>query len=207
MAMSDRRPMPSLDGATGWLNSEPLSPAGLRGHVVLVDFWTLHLHQLAAHRAVRPGLVAGVPRRRSGRHRSPHAGVLLRARNRPGAAGDEGTRDRLPGRRRQRLRDLERLRQPLLAGAVLRRRQTASSATTTSAKDATRSRSASSSDCSASSVSPSPVEGVGVEAEADWANLRSPETYLGYGRGERFASPDGAALDIAPEYQLPERLS
>ena len=25
---------------TGWLNSAPLSPAGLRGHVVLVDFWT-----------------------------------------------------------------------------------------------------------------------------------------------------------------------
>jgi thiol-disulfide isomerase/thioredoxin len=27
-------------GATGWLNSEPLTPAGLRGKVVLVDFWT-----------------------------------------------------------------------------------------------------------------------------------------------------------------------
>src|SRR6476646_1778455 len=33
--------MPSLDGATGWLNSEPLAPTELRGHVVLVDFWTL----------------------------------------------------------------------------------------------------------------------------------------------------------------------
>ena len=33
--------MPSLDGATEWLNSEPLSPAELRGHVVLVNFWTL----------------------------------------------------------------------------------------------------------------------------------------------------------------------
>ena len=33
--------MPSLDGASGWLNSEPLSPAALRGRVVLVDFWTL----------------------------------------------------------------------------------------------------------------------------------------------------------------------
>jgi thiol-disulfide isomerase/thioredoxin len=32
--------MPSLDGATGWLNSEPLGPAGLRGRVVLVNFWT-----------------------------------------------------------------------------------------------------------------------------------------------------------------------
>ncbi len=31
------------------------------------------------------------------------------------------------------------------------------------------------------------VEAVGVEAEADWDNLRSPETYLGYARRERMA--------------------
>jgi thiol-disulfide isomerase/thioredoxin len=30
----------SFSGATGWLNSEPLTPEGLRGRVVLVDFWT-----------------------------------------------------------------------------------------------------------------------------------------------------------------------
>jgi thiol-disulfide isomerase/thioredoxin len=30
----------SFDGATTWLNSEPLTPQGLRGRVVLVDFWT-----------------------------------------------------------------------------------------------------------------------------------------------------------------------
>jgi thiol-disulfide isomerase/thioredoxin len=33
--------MPSLDGATGWLNSEPLTVAELRGRVVVVNFWTL----------------------------------------------------------------------------------------------------------------------------------------------------------------------
>jgi thiol-disulfide isomerase/thioredoxin len=32
--------MPSFDGATIWLNSEPLAPSGLRGRVVLVQFWT-----------------------------------------------------------------------------------------------------------------------------------------------------------------------
>jgi hypothetical protein len=41
MAVFDRLHMPSLGGATGWLNSEPLGPAELRGDVVLVDFWTL----------------------------------------------------------------------------------------------------------------------------------------------------------------------
>jgi thiol-disulfide isomerase/thioredoxin len=32
--------MPSLGGANAWLNSPPLTTAGLRGKVVLVDFWT-----------------------------------------------------------------------------------------------------------------------------------------------------------------------
>jgi thiol-disulfide isomerase/thioredoxin len=32
--------MPPLDGASGWLHSEPLDPAELRGRVVLVNFWT-----------------------------------------------------------------------------------------------------------------------------------------------------------------------
>ena len=32
--------MPELEGAVAWLNSPPLTRAGLRGKVVLVDFWT-----------------------------------------------------------------------------------------------------------------------------------------------------------------------
>ena len=35
------------------------------------------------------------------------------------------------------------------------------------------------------------VEGVGVEAEADWDHLRTPETYLGYARGEHVAALSG----------------
>src|SRR5215213_8627407 len=31
---------PSFNGATGWLNTQPLTLAGLRGKVVLIDFWT-----------------------------------------------------------------------------------------------------------------------------------------------------------------------
>ena len=30
--------MPTLDGATGWLNSEPLGPVEPRGRVLLVNF-------------------------------------------------------------------------------------------------------------------------------------------------------------------------
>jgi thiol-disulfide isomerase/thioredoxin len=32
--------LPPLEGATGWLNSEPLASAALRGRPVLVQFWT-----------------------------------------------------------------------------------------------------------------------------------------------------------------------
>jgi Thioredoxin like C-terminal domain len=50
------------------------------------------------------------------------------------------------------------------------------------------------------------VERLGVEAEADWNHLRTPETYLGYGRSEHFASPEGAAYEERRAYGLPEQL-
>jgi hypothetical protein len=53
---------------------------------------------------------------------------------------------------------------------------------------------------------PVSVEGLGVEAAADWDHLRTPETYLGYGRSTHFASRNGAALDEGRAYELPERL-
>ena len=37
MTVFERLHMPSLGAATEWLNSEPLGPAELLGHVVLVD--------------------------------------------------------------------------------------------------------------------------------------------------------------------------
>jgi hypothetical protein len=39
------------------------------------------------------------------------------------------------------------------------------------------------------------VEGVGAEAEADWDHLRTPETYLGYARGQQAAPRDGLSLN------------
>ena len=41
MAVFGRLRMPTLGGATGWLNSEPLGPAELQGRVVRFNFWTL----------------------------------------------------------------------------------------------------------------------------------------------------------------------
>ncbi len=82
MTMFERLHMPSLGGAAAWLNSEPLGPAELRGHVVLVNW--------AAGRPVSPearALSAG-PAREAGRLSSAQ-----QARH-PGAeigANDEGS--------------------------------------------------------------------------------------------------------------------
>jgi len=52
-----------------------------------------------------------------------------------------------------------------------------------------------------------PVEGGGFEAAADWANLRSPETYVLYDRSENFASREAPALDRRRAYTAPGRLA
>lgn len=53
---------------------------------------------------------------------------------------------------------------------------------------------------------PVSVDSRGVEAAADWGSLQSAENYVGYGRTENFASPGGAVLDKALPYGLPARL-
>jgi thiol-disulfide isomerase/thioredoxin len=40
MVLSVEGQLAPFTGATSWINSEPLTPEGLRGRVVLVDFWT-----------------------------------------------------------------------------------------------------------------------------------------------------------------------
>ena len=51
------------------------------------------------------------------------------------------------------------------------------------------------------------VDAAGAEAPADWADLRSQETYLGYGRTGNFASPGGQLRDRRRVYSLPARLA
>jgi thiol-disulfide isomerase/thioredoxin len=51
------------------------------------------------------------------------------------------------------------------------------------------------------------VDGKVAEAPADWDSLRSVETYVGYERTEHFVSPDGATLDEARLYTAPAHFS
>jgi thiol-disulfide isomerase/thioredoxin len=50
------------------------------------------------------------------------------------------------------------------------------------------------------------VAASGVEAPADWSSLKSPETYVGYDRIDRFASAGGSRLDRRRVYEVPARL-
>jgi hypothetical protein len=51
------------------------------------------------------------------------------------------------------------------------------------------------------------IDAAGIETAADWRNMRSPETYLGYERSERFVSPGGATRDRRRVYTAPARLA
>jgi thiol-disulfide isomerase/thioredoxin len=51
------------------------------------------------------------------------------------------------------------------------------------------------------------VDPGGAEVAADWGSLWSPENYLGYQRTENFASPNGAVLGTRHVYAAPARLA
>ena len=50
------------------------------------------------------------------------------------------------------------------------------------------------------------VDPQGAEVAADWSNVQSPETYIGYEHTETFASPGGAALARDRVYAIPSQL-
>jgi hypothetical protein len=50
------------------------------------------------------------------------------------------------------------------------------------------------------------VQPTGIEVQADWNDVRSPESYLGYNRADSFASPGGAVPDVPHTYTLSPQL-
>ena len=197
--------MPSLGGATEWLNSEPLDSAELRGRVVLVNFWTWTcINWLRQEPYVRAwaqayrddGLVVigvhtpefsfeheidGV--RRAVRERSIDYPVVV---DNDYAVWSAFANNYWPA-----LYFVD-------AGGVIRDEHFGEGRYEKSERVIQRLLEV--------DREPVSVEGLGVEAEADWDHLRTPETYLGYSRGERFASPGAAALDERRAYEVPDRL-
>jgi thiol-disulfide isomerase/thioredoxin len=203
--------MPALDGATEWLNSPPLTPAGLRGRVVLVDFWTYTcinwLRTLAylrawAERYHDQGLVV------IGVH-TPEFDFEHDLDNVRRAVKDLGVDhpvavdndyaiwsafdnhywpafyfvDAQGQIRHHRFGEGDYQQSEMILQQLL-------------------------TEAGADGFDPNPVtvQPAGVEAAADWDSLWSPENYLGYERSDNFASPNGAVLGTRHGYAVPGRL-
>jgi thiol-disulfide isomerase/thioredoxin len=196
--------MPPLSGAE-WLNSEPLGPAELRGHVVLVNFWTLTcINWLRQEPYVRAWSQA---------YRDD--GLVVIGVHTPEFSFEHDI-DGVRQATKERAIDypvaldndyaiwsaFDNHYWPALyfvdAEGVIRDHHFGEGRYEESERVIQRLLG-----LERALVS---VEGLGVEAEADWAHLRTPETYLGYERSEHFASPEGAAFDERRAYALPERL-
>jgi thiol-disulfide isomerase/thioredoxin len=180
--------MPSLDGATGWLNSEPLGPAELRGHVVLVNFWTLTCinwlrqepYVRAWSRAYRDdGLVViGV---HTPEFSFEHDIDLVRKATKERAidypvAGDNDY---------EVWSAFDNHYWPALyfvdTDCIIRDHHFGEGRYEQSERVIQ--------ELLGVERELVPVEALGVEAQADWDHLQTPETYLGYGRGEHLAAP------------------
>jgi thiol-disulfide isomerase/thioredoxin len=205
MTVFQRLHMPSLAGATTWLNSAPLGPAELRGHVVLVDFWTFTcINWLRTEPYIRAWAQA---------YRDD--GLVVIGVHTPEFSFEHEI-DRVRQATTERGIDypvavdndydvwtaFDNHYWPALyfidADGIIRDRHFGEGSYEQSERTIQRLLGVDREFVS--------VEGIGVEAEADWDHLRSPETYLGYARSERFASPVGLAFDERRSYQLPERL-
>jgi thiol-disulfide isomerase/thioredoxin len=204
--------MPSLAGATAWINTSPLTSADLRGKVVLVEFWTYTcINWLRSHAYVRAwaekyhdhGLIV------LGAH-TPEFPFEAKVENVQRAVQDMKIHYPVAddsdyaiwhafqnnywpafyfvdaqGRIRHHqfgegsYEQSEMIIQRLLveAGSAGIGHELAS------------------------------VNGQGIEAAADWADLRSPENYLGYDRMENFSSAGGAVLGKSHSYVAPMRLT
>jgi thiol-disulfide isomerase/thioredoxin len=203
--------MPAFDGATGWLNSPPLTPAGLRGKVVLAGFWTYtcinwlrqlpYLRAWAARYAGHGLVVIGVHTPEFSFEHSPdnvRQAVQDMGIAYPVALDNDYAiwsafanhywpalyfADAQGHIRHHHFGEGEYQQSEMIIQQLL-----AEAGSTGADTD------------------PVSVDARGAEAPADWASLRSPENYTGYERTENFASPGGAVPGKPHVYTVPARL-
>ena len=203
--------LPSFDGATEWLNSPPLTTAELRGKVVLVNFWTYTcinwLRQLPYVRAW------------AGKY-SGHGLVVI------GVATPEFGFEHDLGNVRRAVRDM-RVDYPVavdndyavwsafdnhywpalyFADAQGRIRHHHFGEGEYQQSEMVIQQLLAEAGSEGAGRDLVSVEARGIEAPADWASLRTPETYAGYERTENFASPGGAVPGKRHVYQVPAEL-
>lgn len=203
--------LPSFDGAGDWINSRPLTPAGLRGKVVLIEFWTytcinwrrtLPYVKAWAKKYQNQGLVV------IGVHTPEFSfeGNLDNVRNAtrelgidyPIAVDTEHNIWRAFGNQywpALYLADAQghiryhRFGEGNYEETELAIQQLIAEAGHTSRRHDLVS-----------------IDPQGADAAADWLNLKSPETYTGYELAHGFASPGGPSEDRAYLYELPATL-
>jgi len=205
--------LPSLDGATEWLNSEPLTTTGLRvrGSVVLIDFWTYTCINW----------LRSLPYVRAWAEKYKHHGLVV-----IGVHAPEFEFERNVDNVRRAAKDM-RVDYPIAidnnyaiwsafenhywpalyfvdAQGHIRHHQFGEGEYEQSEMIIQQLLAeAGIGDIGQELVS---VDARGVEAAADWGSLQSPENYVGYARTENFASPGGAVLDTRRVYAAPARL-
>ncbi len=210
-ALPDEGRLAPFDGATAWLNSEPLTPEDLRGRVILVDFWTytcinwirtLPYVRAWASKYEEAGLtVVGVHTPEFG-FEADLDNVVAQTRNLgieyPVAVDSEYRvwgafanhfwpavyiADAQGRIRHHHFGEGEYPQTEMVIQRLL---------LDAGARDL---------DQDLVDVSPR-----GLEVAADWQSLRSPETYVGYIQSSGFASEGIAPLDLPHEYSAAPRL-
>lgn len=200
----------ALSRATAWINSEPLTPAALKGKVVLIQFWTYSCINWLRNE----------PYVRAWAEKYRKSGLMVIGVHSP-EFGFEHDLERV----RRAARDY-RVAYPVAidneytiwhgfnnqywpalyfidAKGRVRHRQFGEGEYPQSEEVIQELLAEMGEKVDAGLVK---VEGEGVEAAADWSNLRSPENYLGYERTENFASPGGMAADQRRGYTAPARV-
>ena len=203
--------LPSLGGATGWLNSPPLTPDGLRGKVVLIDIWTYTCINW----------VRTLPYVRAWAEKYKNHGLVVIGVHSPEFAFEKNVDNIRRAAKDMRVdypiaidsdfaiwRALKNEYWPALyivdAQGRIRHHQFGEGDYEQSERIIQQLLAeAGNSGIGRDLVS---VDPRGAEAPADWGNLKSPENYVGYGRTENFASPGGPALDKGHLYAAPAQL-
>jgi len=203
--------LPSFGPAREWLNSTPLSPAGLRGKVVLIDIWNYScinwIRQLPYVRAWaekykdRGLVVIGV--------HSPEFDFETNIDNVRRAVKAMGvTYPIVLDSDHGIWRALDNEAWPALyfvdANGHIRHHYYGEGAYDQS--EQILQQLLAEAGHGSDSMELASVDPRGVETSADWRSLRSPETYVGYERAEDFASPGGLVRNKQHDYSAPARL-
>ncbi|MEB3046523.1 cytochrome c biogenesis protein DipZ [Rhizobium mulingense] len=200
---------PSLDGAVEWLNSKPLTTAELRGKVVLVDFWTyscincirtIPYTKAWAEKYADQGLVV------IGVH-APEFAFEKKIDNVKSAISDFQIGYPVAVDNDYKIwRAFENSYWPAAylidAQGQIRYHHFGEGnygRTEKAIQDLLREAGS-----QMTATAPAVPNAKGVEAAPDLSNIRSGETYLGYGQAANFASPEGLQADTPQSYSIAE---